>query len=58
MDALSARQIEGDQDMKLSARKVLKSTFKKVDIGAVNVEVMIEIAPGIEVASIITKKSC
>jgi len=43
--------------MKLSARNVLKGTIKAVYIGAVNVEVVIEIAPGIEITSIITKKS-
>lgn len=43
--------------MKLSARNVLKGTVKSIDIGAVNTEVIIEIAPGIEVVSIITKKS-
>ena len=44
--------------MKLSARNVMKGTVKVVEIGAVNVEVTIEIAPGIEMTSIITKKSC
>ena len=44
--------------MKLSARNVLKGMVKSIDIGAVNTEVIIEIAPGIEVVSIITKKSC
>lgn len=44
--------------MILSARNVLKGTIKTVDIGAVNAEVAIEIAPGIEMTSIITKKSC
>jgi len=43
--------------MKLSARDVLKGTVKSIDIGAVNTEVIIEIAPGTEVVSIITKKS-
>ena len=44
--------------MKLSARNVLKGTVKAVEIGAVNAEVAIEIAPGVEMTSIITKKSC
>ncbi|MEJ2344819.1 MAG: molybdopterin-binding protein [Gammaproteobacteria bacterium] len=44
--------------MKLSARNVLKGQVKKIDIGAVNAEVLVEIAPGVEVTSIITKKSC
>jgi molybdate transport system regulatory protein len=44
--------------MKLSARNVLKGTIKGVEIGAVNAEVAVELAPGLEVTSIITKKSC
>ena len=44
--------------MKLSARNILKGTVKAVEIGAVNSEVTVEIAPGIEITSIITKTSC
>jgi molybdopterin-binding protein len=44
--------------MKLSARNILKGTVKSVEIGAVNAEVTIELAPSLEVISIITKKSC
>jgi molybdopterin-binding protein len=44
--------------MKLSARNVLKGIVKKVDVGAVNVELLVEVAPGVEITSIITKKSC
>lgn len=43
--------------MKLSARNILRGTVKEVTPGAVDTEVVIEIAPGVEVASIITKKS-
>ena len=43
--------------MKLSARNVLKGTVKSVEVGAVNVEVVVEVAPGLEIASIITKLS-
>ena len=43
--------------MKLSARNVFKGTVKAIEIGAVNVDVSVEIAPEIEVSSIITKKS-
>lgn len=43
--------------MKISARNALKGTVKKVVTGAVNTEVVIEIAPGVEVTSIITKGS-
>ncbi len=44
--------------MELSARNVIKGTVKAIDTGAINVEVIIEIAPGQEVTSILTKKSC
>ena len=44
--------------MKLSARNVIKGTIKAIEIGAVNADVSVEIAPGLEISSIITKKSC
>jgi molybdopterin-binding protein len=44
--------------MKLSARNILKGTVTAVDIGAVNVEVVVKVAGGLEITSIITKKSC
>lgn len=43
--------------MKLSARNVLSGKIKSVTPGAVDSEVIIELAPGIEIASIITKVS-
>lgn len=43
--------------MKVSARNVIKGTVKQVVTGAVNTEVTLEIAPGIEITSIITKAS-
>ena len=43
--------------MKTSARNVLKGKVKKVTKGAVNTEVVIEIADGAKVVSIITKAS-
>ena len=43
--------------MKISARNSLKGTVKAVHIGAVNTEVVIEVAPGVEVVSVITKES-
>ncbi len=43
--------------MKLSARNVIKGRVTAITPGAVNVEVVIEIAPGVEVVSIITKSS-
>jgi molybdopterin-binding protein len=43
--------------MKISARNVLKGKVKNVTHGAVNSEVSVELAGGIEVVSIITKTS-
>lgn len=43
--------------MKLSARNVLKGKILKVTHGAVNSEVVLELAPGIEVVAIITRQS-
>ena len=43
--------------MKLSARNILKGTIKQVTPGAVDSEVTIELSPGVEIVSIITKKS-
>jgi molybdopterin-binding protein len=43
--------------MQISARNILKGKVKKVTPGAVNSEVIIEIAGGVEVVSIITKSS-
>jgi molybdopterin-binding protein len=43
--------------MKISARNMLPGTVKNVTPGAVNTEVSIEIAKGIEVVSIITSDS-
>jgi len=43
--------------MKISARNVLSATVKAVTPGAVDTEVVVELAPGIEMVSIITKQS-
>jgi molybdopterin-binding protein len=43
--------------MKLSARNVLHGTIRKIEIGALNAEITLEIAPGVEVVSIITANS-
>lgn len=43
--------------MKLSARNVLSATVKAVTPGAVDTEVLMELAPGVQVVSIITKVS-
>jgi molybdopterin-binding protein len=44
--------------MKISARNVIKGTVKAIHEGAVNTEVILEVAPGVEMTSIITKSSC
>ena len=44
--------------MKISARNVLKGTVTAIREGSVNSEVIVEVAPGVEMASIITKASC
>jgi len=43
--------------MKISARNTLKGTVKRVEHGAVNSEVTVELPNGIEIISIITKDS-
>ena len=44
--------------MKVSARNILKGRVKSIDIGPVNAELMLEVAPNLLITSIITKKSC
>ena len=41
--------------MKISARNSLAGTVRKIEPGAVNAEITLEIAPGIHIVSIITK---
>ncbi|NJR49256.1 MAG: TOBE domain-containing protein [Leptolyngbyaceae cyanobacterium CSU_1_3] len=43
--------------MKISARNALKGTVKAIDVGAVNTEVVVEVAPGVEITAVITKSS-
>jgi molybdopterin-binding protein len=43
--------------MKISARNALKGVVKRIEQGAVNAEVTVELPSGLEVVSIITKKS-
>jgi molybdopterin-binding protein len=43
--------------MKVSARNLIPGTIKELTQGAVNSEVIIEVSPGIEIVSIITKRS-
>jgi molybdopterin-binding protein len=43
--------------MRISARNVIAGTVKKIEWGAVNAEVIVELAGGVEVVAIITKSS-
>ncbi|PSB19191.1 transporter [filamentous cyanobacterium CCP1] len=43
--------------MKISARNTLKGTIKAIEVGAVNTEVVLEVAPGVEITAVITKAS-
>jgi len=43
--------------MKISARNILKGKVKKIEQGAVNDEVTIELSGGVEVTAVITKVS-
>ena len=43
--------------MKLSARNLLKGTIKRVEHGAVETELVLELSPGVEIVSTITKAS-
>jgi len=44
--------------MKISARNALSGTIKSIEMGAVNNEVTIELAPGVVLTSVVTKASC
>ena len=43
--------------MKVSARNLIPGTIKELTLGPVNAEVIIEVSPGIEMVSIITRHS-
>jgi molybdopterin-binding protein len=49
--------MKGDSKMKISARNILKGKVVKFTKGAVNAEVVIELAGGAQVTSIITLES-
>ena len=40
--------------MKLSARNCLPGTIRRIQVGAVNAEITLEVAPGTEITSVIT----
>jgi molybdopterin-binding protein len=43
--------------MKISARNAIKGTVKSIVSGMVTTEVVIEVSPGLEVASVITQSA-
>ncbi|QLA16122.1 TOBE domain-containing protein [Desulfolutivibrio sulfoxidireducens] len=43
--------------MKVSARNLIPGKVKEITMGMVNCELVVEVAPGIEVVSVITKHS-
>ena len=43
--------------MKLSARNALKGTIKQVILGPVSAEVLLRVAPGIDIVAVITTSS-
>ncbi len=43
--------------MQISARNSLKGKVKSIEVGAVNAEIVVELANNLEVVSIITKES-
>jgi molybdopterin-binding protein len=71
LSELSVQQRQEDSDMteieflrklgaravKISARNIFKGIVKQIVTGAVNTEVILEIAPGVEITSIITRAS-
>ncbi len=48
---------KGGQYMQISARNFIKGTVKNVEHGAVNSVITVEVAPSIEIFSLITKAS-
>ncbi|MBR9728404.1 molybdopterin-binding protein [Shewanella intestini] len=44
--------------MKISARNTLNGKVKSITEGSVNNEVVIELAQGVEITSVVTKESC
>lgn len=50
-------EVDCHSRMKISARNLLKGRIVQIVPGAVNCEVTLEVAPGVEIVSIITKSS-
>ena len=43
--------------MEMSARNLIAGKVKELTVGMVNAEVVIEVSPGVEIVSVITKNS-
>lgn len=43
--------------MKISTRNMIKGKVLKVETGAINAEVVLEVAPGVQLTGVITKAS-
>lgn len=43
--------------MKVSARNLIPGKIKELTLGLVNAEVVVEVSPGVEIVSVITKHS-
>ena len=54
---VSVIQSKEGENMKISARNTLKGKVKKINTGSVNSEIIVELASGTEIVSIITKAS-
>jgi molybdopterin-binding protein len=45
------------QPMRVSARNVFPAEIRRVTLGSINAEITLEIAPGVEIVSVITRSS-
>ena len=43
--------------MKVSARNLIPGSIKEITLGPVNAEIIIEVSPGVEIVSVITRHS-
>jgi molybdopterin-binding protein len=53
-EAYKSRRMD---DMKISARNMLKGKVVQIKVGAINTEVIVELTGGAQVVSVITKES-
>ena len=56
-DEIAKFDLTKEKEMKLSARNILKGIITRINQGAVNSEIVIELPGGIEIVSIITRTS-